>query len=156
MPGANSPADPPFPISTQVASHNIERLWMTDGIEYHTAIVDASAESVGPVLPASCAFLERCSPAFVCCASGQGLSLLEKQRAHKCPKFVHIVLRHVLDLIERKAQLPSRCARLTWPHRGVAAGSHSRRHPARCCALLKYSLPSPWPEMPKTPPWWWP
>ena len=55
-----------------VASHDIERLWMADGIAYHTAIVDTSADSIGPCLPASCAFLDRHSSAFVCCAAGQG------------------------------------------------------------------------------------
>jgi hypothetical protein len=59
-----------------VASHDIERLWMADGIAYHTAIVDTSADSIGPCLPASCAFLDRHNSAFVCCAAGQGLSLL--------------------------------------------------------------------------------
>uniref|UniRef100_A0A7S0EPX5 Uncharacterized protein n=1 Tax=Phaeocystis antarctica TaxID=33657 RepID=A0A7S0EPX5_9EUKA len=59
-----------------VASHDIERLWMADGIAYHTAIVDTSADSIGPCLPASCAFLDRHTTAFVCCAAGNGLSLL--------------------------------------------------------------------------------
>jgi hypothetical protein len=27
-----------------VASHDIERLWMADGIAYHTAVVDTSGE----------------------------------------------------------------------------------------------------------------
>lgn len=59
-----------------VASHAIERLWVSDGLSYHTAIVDASASSVGASLPAACAFLARQRCAFVCCASGQGLSVL--------------------------------------------------------------------------------
>lgn len=59
-----------------VASHDIERLWMADGIAYHTAVVDTSADSIGPCLPASCSFLDRHNCAFVCCAAGQGLSLL--------------------------------------------------------------------------------
>ena len=48
-----------------VASHDIERLWMADGIAYHTAIVDTSADSIGPCLPAACAFLERHNSAFI-------------------------------------------------------------------------------------------
>jgi hypothetical protein len=66
-----------FPVDkTQVASHTIEKLWQQDGLSYHTAIIDASADSIGPYLPACCAFLERCGPAIICCASGQGLSVL--------------------------------------------------------------------------------
>ena len=48
-----------------MASHDIERLWMADGIAYHTAIVDTSADSIGPCLPAACAFLERHTSAFI-------------------------------------------------------------------------------------------
>lgn len=59
-----------------VASHAIERLWMSDGLSYHTAIVEATASSVGANLPAGCAFLARQKRAIVCCASGQGLSVL--------------------------------------------------------------------------------
>ena len=59
-----------------VASHAIERLWASDGLAYHTAIVDATASSVGASLPAGCAFVAKQQCAFVCCASGQGLSVL--------------------------------------------------------------------------------